>query len=430
MKRISAVIMISFFSQSVFAKGTLTYLTFFSESLQKNMSIATYLPEGYDTAGSKRYPVIYFLHGGYSSYTPYTAGLATALDDMIGSGQIQPYILVAPDGSGGSWGGTFWANSPLWGQVEDYVTQDVVSYVDKTYLTMAVPEARAMTGFSDGGDGSMVTGLRHPEVYRCIASHSGFYNWDLIRGDFRTWVLAECPGGPPYNYKPVLGTATCDLFRVAGAYSPNPENLPYKVDLPLDADGNIVEQVLDKWKAFNADVLIAALPPDQVPDLYFTCGAQDFVNYPGNLYLKNALDAMGIPHTFVPAPGAHGLSQEDLKGMFSHINDVVSRLTGVHRRKATVISDVTLYDNYPNPFNPCTTISFEQPQNDMPVQLAIFNCNGGYVTTLVDGHLSNGHHKVTWDGMDQHGNRVSSGVYLYRLLACGSVTMKKMTLLK
>jgi hypothetical protein len=73
--------------------------------------------------------------------------------------------------------------------------------------------------------------------------------------------------------------------------------------------------------------------------------------------------------------------------------------------------------NYPNPFNPQTWIPVEIPASGETVQLRVYNLLGQPIRTLVSGRLTPGHHAVPWDGRDERGATVSSGVYLYRLEA-------------
>jgi len=78
------------------------------------------------------------------------------------------------------------------------------------------------------------------------------------------------------------------------------------------------------------------------------------------------------------------------------------------------IDGVTLSANYPNPFNIATTIRFALPSRS-DVELAIFNLAGQQVATLVEGVREAGTYTVRWDGRDDSGRELASGVYLYRL---------------
>jgi flagellar hook assembly protein FlgD len=89
-----------------------------------------------------------------------------------------------------------------------------------------------------------------------------------------------------------------------------------------------------------------------------------------------------------------------------------------------------LDQNFPNPFNPLTTISYELARA-VPVKLCVYDVAGRLVRGLRDGGVEQaGRHCVEWDGRDDRGLRVASGVYIYRLEAGDLVTTRRMVLLK
>jgi hypothetical protein len=89
----------------------------------------------------------------------------------------------------------------------------------------------------------------------------------------------------------------------------------------------------------------------------------------------------------------------------------------------------SLSDNYPNPFNPETEISFSLPERNQ-VSLVIYNILGKKVKTLVNGEMEAGTHTVSWNGKDEAGNQVASGIYFYKLSAGELTATKKMVLTK
>ena len=91
--------------------------------------------------------------------------------------------------------------------------------------------------------------------------------------------------------------------------------------------------------------------------------------------------------------------------------------------------EMSLYQNYPNPFNPATTIRFYLPEKG-GVLLEIFDVSGKYVACIVDESMERGRHTIEWNGQDQNGNPVSSGVYFYRLKAGKNTISRKMVLLR
>jgi hypothetical protein len=99
------------------------------------------------------------------------------------------------------------------------------------------------------------------------------------------------------------------------------------------------------------------------------------------------------------------------------------------RPLAAIPADYQLEQNYPNPFNPSTTIAFGIPQAG-EVTIAIYNLKGQLICTLVSGAVAAGRHQVVWDGTDSTGEKVASGVYIYRLEAKGFVANKKLVLMK
>jgi hypothetical protein len=91
--------------------------------------------------------------------------------------------------------------------------------------------------------------------------------------------------------------------------------------------------------------------------------------------------------------------------------------------------DFVLFQNYPNPFNPATNIEFVLPKSGQ-VKIEIFNILGQKIRTLVDECLKPGHKLVDWDGKDDSGKEVSSGIYFYRIATDEFSEAKKMLLLK
>ena len=92
-------------------------------------------------------------------------------------------------------------------------------------------------------------------------------------------------------------------------------------------------------------------------------------------------------------------------------------------------TDYALEQNVPNPFNPSTTIQYRLPEAG-EVQLVIYNLLGQEVRTLVQESMDAGFHSVVWDGMDEFGKQVASGIYIYRLSVTDFTQVQRMMLLK
>ncbi|MFC1572962.1 FlgD immunoglobulin-like domain containing protein [Candidatus Eisenbacteria bacterium] len=95
---------------------------------------------------------------------------------------------------------------------------------------------------------------------------------------------------------------------------------------------------------------------------------------------------------------------------------------------AAIVKALHLFQNQPNPFSPETRIEFDFPQAG-PVELAIYSVNGRLIRKLLDEERTAGSHSATWDGKDDAGKKVASGVYFYGLTAPGIKESRQMILL-
>ncbi|MDW7679667.1 MAG: T9SS type A sorting domain-containing protein, partial [bacterium] len=91
--------------------------------------------------------------------------------------------------------------------------------------------------------------------------------------------------------------------------------------------------------------------------------------------------------------------------------------------------EYVLNQNYPNPFNPTTSIGYSMPQ-DGKIQIEIYNLMGQKVRTLIDGVRNAGTHLIEWDGRDDAGHVLSSGVYIFTLRSGNFMAARRMTLIK
>ena len=107
--------------------------------------------------------------------------------------------------------------------------------------------------------------------------------------------------------------------------------------------------------------------------------------------------------------------------------DAVRRVEVLDSKSAS--SRYSLDQNAPNPFNPTTAIAYQIPEPGQ-VKLTVYNMLGQEVRTLVDTPMDAGAYTVSWDGRDNQGHRIASGVYMYRMEAGGFSQVRRMLLLK
>ncbi len=148
--------------------GALIENTFYSPILGRALPYRVYLPPDYDV-GTRRYPVLYMLHGAGGSYTEWSDSfLPQRADDAILRGEIRPLIIVMPDGGQRQ----FWANWPGGPSWADYVAYDVVGLIDARFRTLPLPTGRAIGGLSMGGLGALQIAIHHPDIFGVVGAHS------------------------------------------------------------------------------------------------------------------------------------------------------------------------------------------------------------------------------------------------------------------
>ncbi|MGE5297770.1 MAG: alpha/beta hydrolase [Acidobacteriaceae bacterium] len=215
--------------------------------LSERRNLIVYLPKGYEENGSKRYPVLYLLHGSPGQETDWLQGgqAQSTLDSLIDQGKIKPLIVVFPDGNGGILRDTQYVNSPDGKQPnEDFIVRVVVNYVDSNFKTEADAQHRAIGGLSSGGFGALNLTLKHQDIFGFAVSMSGYGLIDInplsekvIQGSAA--VIAQ---NSPQKYIKDLAETDAKILMITGEQDPLlPENEKLAGEL--------------KQKKFDAEVL-------------------------------------------------------------------------------------------------------------------------------------------------------------------------------
>jgi enterochelin esterase-like enzyme len=144
-------------------------LTFTSRALGRAMPYSVYLPPGYTTSAA-RYPVLYMLHGMSGTNEEWQSyGIFDRADAMIRAGQLQPLIVVLPQGDKAYWVDHAVTDKQAWGR---YMAQDVVSEIDTRFRTVADSAHRAIGGVSMGAHGAVQLALNYPGTFSVVGAHS------------------------------------------------------------------------------------------------------------------------------------------------------------------------------------------------------------------------------------------------------------------
>lgn len=289
---------------SVTSEGLRVNLKFYSKSLKMDREVQIYLPPGYDQEGIMRYPVVYFLHG--NAQNCYSEDqLFSILNNLINSKAISPVIMVKPDGSCPPWDVSYFINSELYGNFEDYLVNDLTEFIDSAYKTVASRDMRTIMGYSAGGISAMVTALKHPDIYCAVVSHSGRLNmW--THSLYIPFILSENGGSPVSSFHPNAGPMSGGIFTMAGALSPNLNNPPYFVDFPLDSMGNFIDSVWNRWLAHDCSALARKMSKKYNLAIYFDCGTYDeTLAYDFNTSFADSLDKLAFHYEFQSYSGGH-----------------------------------------------------------------------------------------------------------------------------
>lgn len=142
------------------------------DSATRNYQV--YLPPSYDLT-KKHYPVIYVLHGYFGNETEQVNTVRSSLNTLIRQRRIGEMIAVFVNGAN-RLNGSFYGSSPVIGDYETYITQDLVRLMDDRYRTLSSRESRGITGNSMGGWGAMHLAFKFPDTFSVAVPESGMYD--------------------------------------------------------------------------------------------------------------------------------------------------------------------------------------------------------------------------------------------------------------
>jgi S-formylglutathione hydrolase FrmB len=280
--------------------GSLVHDTAPTPSLANNIvgdaaqrELIVYLPPSYESSPEQRYPVVYFLAGSDTS-VGMLATYSDALWTEMLSDDAREFIIVEVDGRS-EIGDNFYANSPVAGNAEDALTQDLVSHVDENYRTIADASSRGLSGFSMGGSGTINAGLTHPDVYGALYAFS--------------------PGLFEENTGLAAMLNTAGAWRAYGAaFAPDPTaEFPHMVAIdpkaPLeDQDPAIVAAWENGYGNLRAKVANYLAQPDRLA-IRVAYGSADFYSWipEGSAFFLSVLEENDVPATSHVFDGGHNL---------------------------------------------------------------------------------------------------------------------------
>jgi S-formylglutathione hydrolase FrmB len=254
-------------NQKTEKQGSVVILKHESEILKNNplgdqhvRDVCVYLPPDYET-GEKRFPVVYCLTGFtgrgkmFLNDSAFTPNLPERMDRLIGKGTIKPMIVVMPD-CFTYYGGAQYINSSATGNYEDYLTQEIIPFVDENFRTLNDKNSRAVMGKSSGGYGALIMAMRHADKFGLACSTSGDAYFELCYLPDISKAFRAIKGNPKALIEKFWREdarkgkddfAALNTIGMSACYSPNPES-ELGFDLPFDLEtGEIREDVWARW---------------------------------------------------------------------------------------------------------------------------------------------------------------------------------------
>jgi len=305
--------------------------------------IVVYLPPSYH-ASEIRYPVVYFLPGFTTDVTEMIDGtfqglnIQTSMDSLVKTGSIDEMIFVVANGRN-FLGGSFYVNSPVTGNWEDFIIKDVVGFVDKNYRTLSTVASRGICGSSMGGFGAINLAMLHPDIFSAAYSLSpGIFDEDgltnqgmFVPEENITRYLSkqeEFDAMPEEEAKAAFKAFVAELYAArtlyqyfwafsyayGAAFSPNPsKGVPY-IDYPyirnnsgLRLDRNLLKNYINGFGGQREKVRAHKDNFLKLKALTIDSGKNDFYKWivQGSRYYSRLLNEAGIPYEFVSHDGGH-----------------------------------------------------------------------------------------------------------------------------
>jgi hypothetical protein len=330
--------------------GTLVVLEHQSSVLKDNplgdphvRKVGVWLPTQYDGGGNRRFPVFYDLVGftgsglSHVGWKPFSDNVPERAARLIREGKMGPAILVFPD-CFTALGGNQYVNSSAIGNYADYLTREIVPFVDREFRTLASREHRGCFGKSSGGYGSMLHGMKYPKTWGAIANHSGDAYFDYVywcdwpntlnelqkhrrprrrpgrydarRESGRKGLAAGLDDGRIRRFlegvwsKEKVSTAEGHCLMnlcMAATYDPDPgAPLGFRVPFNLET-GEWIEARWRNWRRHDPINLVARYRASlrTLRGIYIDCGWRDqyHIHY-GSRVLSKRLAAAGIRHVY------------------------------------------------------------------------------------------------------------------------------------
>jgi enterochelin esterase-like enzyme len=332
--------------------GTVVVLEHVSRLLKGNplgdpttRKLAVWLPPQYDAGAGRgrgrRFPVLMdmvgFMGSGLShvAWKNFSENVPERAARLVHAGKMAPAIIVFPD-CFTALGGNQYVNSSAIGRYADYLTREIIPFIDREFRTRAAREHRGCFGKSSGGYGAIIHGMKYPATWGAIADHSGdayfdyvyWHDWPNTLNELARFRAKKFQAGP-YNAlrmqrgadrglddgrvrrflaavwkKPKLSSAEGHAIMtlcMAATYDPDPR-APNGFRLPFNLEtGEVIPQRWKAWQRHDPIHLVGRYRQNlrSLRGIYLDCGSSDqyHIHY-GMRILSKRLQSAGIRHRY------------------------------------------------------------------------------------------------------------------------------------
>ena len=327
--------------------GTLVVLEHTSKILKGNplgdphvRKVGVWLPPQYDEGRAKRFPVLYDLVGftgsglAHANWKPFGDNVPERAARLIREQKMGPAIIVFPD-CFTALGGNQYVNSSAIGNYADYLTREIIPFVDREFRTLASRAHRGCFGKSSGGYGAILHGMKYSKHWGAIADHSGdayfdfvyWHDWPNTLNELAKYRAPRRKPGPQkfarnrkleaglddgrigrflrsvWKKEKVSGKEGLALMNLcmAATYDPDPR-APNGFRIPFNAEtGELIPQRWHQWLKSDPVNLVARYRANlkSLRGIYIDCGWRDqyHIHY-GSRILSRRLAEAGIRHRY------------------------------------------------------------------------------------------------------------------------------------
>ena len=337
--------------------GTLVELEHESKILRDNplrdpytRTLAVWLPPQYEVSRKRRFPVLYDFAGftgsglAHTNWKPFGDNVPERVARLIHDKKMGPAIVVFPD-CFTALGGNQYINSSAIGNYADYLTREIVPFVDREFRTLAGREHRGCFGKSSGGYGAIIHGMKYAETWGAIADHSGdacfdfiyWADWPNTLNELAKYRIpkrrpAKLDVGAASSRKGLAeglddGRIKCFLDNVwnkeklsmseghclmnicmAATYDPD-RRAPLGFRVPFNMEsGEVIERRWNKWRSHDPINLVTKYRANlkTLRGIYIDCGWRDqYQIHYGTRILSKRLAAAGVRHTYEEFDDTH-----------------------------------------------------------------------------------------------------------------------------